>query len=80
MDDIFIACVTDILSHLEAGNTINPGSVLHEQLRDIASRTLIIVDSDLEKNQCMKDLIEEEFYNLDNASDWFKSILLNCKK
>ena len=75
MDDIFIACVADILAHLEAGNTINPTSILHEQLRDVANRSLIIVDYDLEKNQCMKKLIEDEFYNLDNASDWFKSIL-----
>ena len=73
MDDILIACITDILAYLESGLSINPTSCMHDQLR-ANSRTLIS-DYDIAENECMKGIIDDGGYNLDGASDLFKKIL-----
>ena len=73
MDDVLIACVTDILAYLESGNTVSPTSVLHNQLKKCSRN--IISDEDIKQNRCMVDIIDEEAYNLVHASEWFKTIV-----
>lgn len=50
MDDNFIAVLTDMLSLLEMGNTINPTSVLHEELKLFMLENGFISEEALKEN------------------------------
>lgn len=73
MDDHLRNCLLDIIATLESGNSVQPQSTQHEQIVE-AVENIISVD-EIKDNRITKDIIDDVEYDLDRASELFKSFL-----